>query len=298
VTDDEWLLLEQRKQLEGLRSGRLAPEAVANDLIQQRRTYPSPTFRQRSPSDGRLGNQKRRTVHDRALGQLFIAQLRQDQEKTDEFRVKAFRQTVLGGKSIGDVRQWVADQVRQQRRPSKRNGRVRLVSIRIDGDVMRRATRAGRPLDTLRKISDRLAECYRWDPADAAAYVLTDTPPPVRSITADVRLTWPILARSTITLRIGPTATPNEVAAMYSHLRRQEFGRVRRLNSKHAALAVFVAERQKMTDAVEREIVVEEMNEWNRINQRWRYTFPSVFKRDAAMAFTSLTNLQPQRRRR
>jgi hypothetical protein len=190
---------------------------------------------------------------------------------------------------VSDLRGWIQEQVRQQDRPTVENGRAQLVAVRLDDEIVRRATRLGGPLEWLRQISHALATFCRWEPADAATYVLTDRSPSVRSITADVRLRWPMLARSSITLTIGPTATPNEVAAAYSRLRRQEFGRVRRLTPKHATLAAFVIRHGAEADA-------EQMNEWNRTHQKsWRYRFPSVFRREADLARNSLIELRPHR---
>ena len=95
--------------------------------------------------------------------------------------------------------------------------------------------------------------------------------------------------RARIILTIDPTATPSEVAAVYSRLRADEFGRVRRLDAKHAQLAVFVFRHQALTAS-------EQWATWNsRVKKPWRYRFPSTFKREGALAVGALADLRPHR---
>jgi hypothetical protein len=147
----------------------------------------------------------------------------------------------------------------------------------------------GHALDRLRQISEALSSFYSWDLAEATTYVLTGQTPVTRSIIANVRLTWPLPARSRITLTVAPTATPAEVAAVYSRERRMAFGRVRRLTDKYATLAAFAWKHTGQAD-------LERMTAWNKGHaKKWRYTYPSVFRREANLAINALLELQPHR---
>ena len=293
LTHDEWTLLDKRGDLERFVEGQATLDDLSEIILDNRRTYvPARAAKQKGPSAERCGNQTRRHVHDVALTDAFFADVEQD--STDRFQVRKFRREILAGTLVSDLRRWIQEHVRRQGRPTVENGRVHLVAVRVGDEIVRRATRLGHPLEWLRQMSDALAAFYPWEPADAATYALAGTPPSVRSLSAHVRRTWPVLARSTITVTIGPTATPNEVAAVYSRLRTQEFGRVRRLTPKHAALAAFAFGHSGLSD-------VEQMNQWNRKQKnrpRWRYRFPSVFRRERDLALGSLLELRPHRSRR
>jgi hypothetical protein len=107
-----------------------------------------------------------------------------------------------------------------------------------------------------------------------------------------VQLKFPLPARARIVLTIDPTSTPAEVAASYSRLRAQQFGRVRRLTAKHAELAVFTIRHAALG-------LDEQLSKWNSsVPHRKRYRFRSVFKREAERARQSLVELLPQRARR
>jgi hypothetical protein len=140
----------------------------------------------------------------------------------------------------------VERQMRAQGSATIDNGAVALLALRLDGDVVHWPTHRGGVLEHLRQISERLARYYGWEPADAAVCVLSAAAPLVQAIRGEVQLKFPMAARSKIVLTIDATATPNEVAAAYAHVRRRQFGRVRRPAAKHAQLAVFALRHQSM----------------------------------------------------
>jgi hypothetical protein len=288
--DDEWDLLRERGTREQFERGKMVPEQIRDEILTMRRTYASGRApRLKGPSAHRRDNRQRRVIHERALAELFVAHL--EQQPHDHCGVRAFRRDVLNDARVTDVRTWLDAEVRRQGRPTIRAGRVSLVSIKCDGEIIRRATRRNSRLDRLRHVSERLAEFYGWEPADAATYVLTHTRPPVQAITGHVSMKWPVPCRSRIMMTIDPTTPPSEVATVYGQLRNREFGRVRRLDAKHAALATFAVQHDDQP-------IGEQMAIWNRTKGKaWRYRFPSVFKRDARLAIGSLAELRPHRRR-
>jgi len=219
---------------------------------------------------------------------LFVADVEADAD--DRFGVQAFRNEVLGGDLVQDLNAWVSVHVRRQGRPTVIRGRASLLAIRFDGDIVHRATRRKGILERLRQISESLAAFYGWEAADATTYVLPGTVPRVPAIKGDVRLKFPLPARSKIVLTIDPTATPREVAAAYAGLRKRQFGRIRRLQRKHAELAVFAIRQRSETDR-------EQMEEWNRMHPGRSHRFPSVFRRDADLAIKALAELRPHRAR-
>ena len=291
LDEDEWDLLIASGQVTRLAQNQATIEEVSSAIIAQRRTYRASARapKLKGPSAAQRDNLRRRLAHNRALSVLLVAHLEQDD--TDSFHVRAFRRRRLSGTLVTDLWTWLQTQVHRQGRPTIENGRLFFVIIRIDEQIIRRATRRGRTLDQLRVISEQLAAFYRWPPADAATYVLTGIRPTVHSIDGSVQRRSPIIARSTVTLTIDPTATPGEVAAAYSRLRTDEFPRVRRLTDKYATLAAFTFRHQ----ALEAD---EQMGEWNGTYPGWRYQFPSVFQREAVLALGSLKDLRPHRSHR
>ena len=141
----------------------------------------------------------------------------------------------------------------------------------------RRTSRGGR-FDRLRRVGEALAAYYDWHPEGARLFVLTGGIPMVQALRASVRKASPLSARSRIVLTIDPSCTPAEIATAYRTIRREQFGRLRRLSTKHATLALFVATRQHLSWR-------QQMVAWNRTaSPHDRYRFPSVFARDAQLA--------------
>jgi hypothetical protein len=150
---------------------------------------------------------------------------------------------------------------------------------------------AGGVLDRLRRLSQRLAEAYRWSEAQATIFVLTGLVPLIAAITGesdapedDAEGTLPILSR--ITLQIDPTTAPSEVAEQYTALRRWLYGeRHRDLSEKHTQLALFAATELKHTTWAAR------MARWNAAHAEWAYTEVSNFSRDCLQAQRRLLGL-------
>jgi hypothetical protein len=67
----------------------------------------------------------------------------------------------------------------------------------------------------------------------------------MHAIAASVQTAFHLPALSKIVLTIDPTSTPAAVAAVYSFVRAAPFGRTRRLDAKHAELAVFAAQTRR-----------------------------------------------------
>jgi hypothetical protein len=290
LSDDEWDLLEARGLVRRIEAGTLTVQQMRDVVLENRRVYVRPRRGSRAPGSPMRPIPLRSHVRarQRALAHLFVADVETDAR--DRFGVQAFRREVLRDDVVRDVNVWMSHQVRRQGRPTVIRGRASLLAIRIDGDIVHRATRRKAILERLRQISESLAAFYGWEPADATTYVLTGTAPRVPAIKGDVRLKFPLPARSKIVLTIDPTATPREVAAAYASLRRRQFGRIRRLQPKHAELAVFAIRQHSQTER-------EQMEEWNRMHPGERYRFPSVFKRDSVLAIQALAELRPHRAR-
>ena len=147
-------------------------------------------------------------------------------------------------------------------------------------------------LDRLREISERLANFYGWDEAQATVFVLTGITPLHRAMRAEARFSDPLPARSRITLTIDPKVTPREIADYYRAIRRDLFGgrRLRRLSAKHARLAVFAAQQpDDSTPAAQRARWNQECRAWKR--PKWRYQETTRFKRDCQQALDRLEGL-------
>ena len=263
LTDDEWFLLEDGGTLAQFGNGTIVLETIRDQIVSMRRTYTRGRApRLTAPSAPRRGNLQRRAIHEQALAALFVVHL--DRHPHDHCGVRAFRRDVLPGARVANVRAWLDTEVRRQGRPTIRAGRVSLVSLRCDGDLLRRATRRKSRLDRLRHVSERLSDFYGWDPGDAALHVLDHTVPPVQAITGDIRLKWPLSARSKIIMTIDPATPPSDVAIGYGQLRQEHFGRVRRLDAKHAALATFALQHEDLP-------IGEQLARWNQTAKKpWR----------------------------
>lgn len=141
-------------------------------------------------------------------------------------------------------------------------------------------THAGGALESLRRLSARLSEAFRWGEAQATVFVLTDVAPIVEPITAETKGSYPISAASRVILSIDPALSPREVADYYRLIRRSAFGgmRHRPQTEKHIQLALFSALRPKG------ETWAEQMAAWNAEHPEWRYAEVTNFHRDCTTA--------------
>lgn len=77
----------------------------------------------------------------------------------------------------------------------------------------RRFVRAGTVLDELRSLSESLAKCHGWLPAEATAFVLTGQPPAGQALTT-------IDTDGRIAIHVDVSASPDEVADLYRSARK------------------------------------------------------------------------------
>jgi len=162
--------------------------------------------------------------------------------------------------------------------------------IRVSSGFVRRMP-VGRdgPLRILYQLAERLAKFFRWNPADAVIFVLTDRIPPVDLYS--VAPTWPpssemgsefeglrpIACLGRITITVDPLITPREVSEIYSPIRAKLLkGKPKQLSEKHIYLGGFIAER----DTVD----LRAMAAWNAEYSKWKYKRFSNFARDRRTA--------------
>ncbi|MCC7176070.1 MAG: hypothetical protein IT159_12810 [Bryobacterales bacterium] len=160
-----------------------------------------------------------------------------------------------------------------------------------DGYVTHTSIAYAGVLDRLRGLCDSLARRYRWHPAEAAAFVLTDWTPIVRqiSIRLDLNVISPVLNR--ILISVDPAVSPQELAARYRTVRREATGQVREPSAKRIRLAAFCVSRPPETYA-------EMMKAWNRAHPKDKYTAHSNFGRDAAIAVRAVFGIDLKGRRK
>jgi hypothetical protein len=148
-----------------------------------------------------------------------------------------------------------------------------------DPSILVWPTTDGGVLDRLRRISERLANWYGWDPGQATLFVLTGWVPSVPAVRAGTRYRrLPSLAR--LEMRIDPTLSPREVAAEYRRARRNTLSRrYRSLTDKHILLAAHAARTEGQTWE-------ERMQAWNQEHgdSGWEYSQVSYFSRDCSQA--------------
>lgn len=155
---------------------------------------------------------------------------------------------------------------------------VRRISIAAEG-----------VLEELRRLSEKFANRYGWQPALATVFVLTGYIPEVASIVSKIQshffkthkirlaskeLRIPVIPK--IHMTIDPSATPEEVSDYYGGMRRKILGnkRYRKLSDKHLNLALLKASVPKG------ESCTGQMSRWNKVHPEWRYRHSSNFVRD------------------
>jgi hypothetical protein len=92
----------------------------------------------------------------------------------------------------------------------------------IDGKQERRLTvDAGGPLGRLAKLTEKLADWYRWAPAGATDFVLTGRTPEVFVYVGSAQIRYSIDSSATtrVTMTLDPFLTPEQVAGIYARLR-------------------------------------------------------------------------------
>jgi len=197
------------------------------------------------------------------------------QEATDWDEVAAWRSRVLGEEllELGDLAAWVEGRAEEQGNCARYECRlehppavpgseawgdylpwafdgpgevvrvdIAVLSVGVPGGVCRVETEPCGQLDDLRLLAERLAKAYRWDRAQAAAFVLTGWPPPpsVVQFTAEPYRN----AGPTVTIEAHAEADPAVVLRAFREARAQLVGpRVRPPSERASRLALFCAER-------------------------------------------------------
>lgn len=134
---------------------------------------------------------------------------------------------------------------------------------------------SGGILDRLRQLSERLAETYRWEIAEATVFVLIGGVPWVPRIKATYSERTVLKAATRINLSIDPTLPPEKVATYYKEQREKILSKpVREPRSKSIALAHFVGEMEieqgkKQTDP--------KRWTWEQKRRSWNETFCKYF---------------------
>ena len=164
------------------------------------------------------------------------------------------------------------------------NAWVRRVPVAHDGVLAR-----------LHHLSSTLAQRYRWQPAQATAFVLTGLPPALSAIDA----TWDpsffqtqaggVTALSRLVLTIDPTLSPKEVHNYFQAIRQRILGsKWRDLNESQLELARFALHR------AQEESWQQCMAAWNTEFQRWSYGDDlGHFRRDCLHAIQKLMTPAP-----
>jgi hypothetical protein len=204
----------------------------------------------------------------------------------DDDQVETFRREVLGRQHLkaNEVVRWVERRARSEGRPT-----VYAEVAVADGGELRRGdqlparcevvgsnyrhlayfnpgektlrripTRQGGVLDGLRRLGERLAFAYGWQPAQATVFVLTDMVPVVAPVTTTTSIGW-FTTRITIST---DAAVPPEVVLDEYRTQREEVltsaarKRVRSMDPSSYELAVFIADRPDET--------------WERTRCRWK----------------------------
>jgi hypothetical protein len=303
LTDDEWAVLLDEEDIRGLQVGTRTLKNVVDKVLRWRRVYrlnePPPALlgaRSRGRKNTHLG------WHQESVSDVLAAHA--ERETEHRFGVREFRADILNRRllALDQVGDWVEQRstspVGVPRSPAARadvggrttRGVETLAYARRGSKWMHRVVvEPSSVLARLRSITRRLVEFYGWDEAQATVFVLTGVTPLTHAIRATVTTASPLLVRSRIKMSIDPSTTPREVADYYRHVRREAFGRIRRLGEKHARLAAFAA-RLPETDSTE------QLREWNEQCVKWRkpkwtFSHPSRFRIEAQKALDRLVEL-------
>jgi len=225
-----------------------------------------------------------------------------------EPEVQAFRQEVLGGTLISEteVANWIEEQSNNDGRftvwikaPLPEGYHLKfdqgtpqlnqpftlrtLAGCSLHSDILEytspgqawvrgAAVRYGGVLFRLHQLCEMLSSRYRWQPDQAATFVLTGAIPLISAM--DVKF----LSANRVQLTIDPALSPREVANTYKQLRFQMIGRrYRPLSEKHIQLALFSASHRERK-------AKQQWSTWNKKYPRWKYSALSNFMRDCEVA--------------
>ena len=303
LSDDEWTALLGDGTVVDLDQRRKTATTVAEKVALWRRAH---RINERIPTSLLSSQERKHASRHRAWHQDAVSDVlawHAEQKSDYRFGVKQFRNDVLAGRllEIEQIAKWVEDHAKRDGRPvaaatvsdgpTTRSVET-LAYARPGSEWMHRvAVKAGGTLHQLRAVTNRLKEFYGWDEAQAAAFVLTGRTPLVHSIRATVTTSSPLLVRSRIKLSIDPSTTSREVADYYRRVRKEAFGRIRRLGEKNARLAAFTA---RLPDDL---ALTEQMHRWNCQclawrKPGWRFRHPSRFITEAQRSVDRLVELR------
>ena len=272
VSDQEWANIDDTVA-RVLTSDQSAIQRVLGQIVRGRRTYVLPRRRTRESGGTRRGPGERADAVKALLSRYLTSQ-------DDPLGVMAFRREVLGNRLLTPrmLSSWVSGQ-------SSTGGSSRLLAYRVPTSEWTQyvAASTGSDLDRLRATSERVAKFTGWAPAHATVFVLTGMVDPASAIQATARYEPRMSVRSRIVLTVDPSSTPAEVADAYRRFRRSNFGRVRRLSTKHTALAKFVIEHSDLSAR-------DQLVAWNASRRQGKYREVSAFTRAAEHAVRRLTD--------
>ncbi len=267
------------------------------------------------PSDKRRGRRSTTDLRQQAIARLVAGHVDKDPE------VAAFRAKFLGGRLLEPevVEAWIKDKAAVDGEPTNWLNGVPLPAGHTlewtgegwiitppltvsrapeldhrsvhygvsDGEGVRAwMVTCGGVLDRLRVLSERLADWYGWQLAQATLFVLTGWAPRISIARAPLRpRRLSSLARLELTVDL--TLTPREVADLYRRARGNALSRRHRaLSERHIRLAAFAAETEGKPWA-------ERMNAWNREHRGsdWEYSERRNFTRDCIQAQQRMLHL-------
>lgn len=132
------------------------------------------------------------------------------------------------------------------------------------------------PLGALRKLSQRLAEIYGWQRAQASTFVLTDLSPEIPGYMVSFQgHDLGVLAR--IQVVADPFHSPAEVAQIYKRIRTQVLtGKTKGLSEKHTRLALHVLGQPELDCRC--------LQTWNQQYPEWTYARMNRFRKEALNA--------------
>jgi hypothetical protein len=243
---------------------------------------------------GRRGARSQPSARERRL--LAISDLLAE-DALQNGAVQDFRESVLGGGLLdwAEVEAWVKHQATEDGKPTPgpRGGFLEY-GLPDDNWCRRQPVAEQGVLGSLRALAARLAGLYRWQPAQATLFVLTDMIPFVSPLWAEMDWHLPFEAMSRITLTVDPALSPREVADAYRKIRARFLGpRYRALSEKHVALALFAA--RKPAGVTWREAMLS-WNKANKADKKRVYSQETNFARDCTQALRRLLHptLEPR----
>jgi len=292
LSDGEWNLLEMQGWSVHIRDRRRTPGQAAAMVEQWREAVAGPSSRLRSLNVPA-------SLRAEAVAHLIAVEARKT-EPVVEFRTRVLRGRLLQPEQVD---RWLG--VLARRQEAKPWARIYVSAEEAEMGVVPIGTSnlIERGFDTLdylvpgservhhvlvsskgilgwlRWLSAWLCQQYRWAPAHATMFILTDAAPPIPELHYDVDSRRAVPALTRVVMTIDPTMSPREIATLYRQIRFRYFGRRHRsMTPKHVELAKFWSTQDQ--SATWKDL----MAEWNKLHRRWAYKREQNFARDCAQA--------------